>query len=312
MPSTPKTPSYLTLLHSGELSRRVEQARERLRHCMLCPRACGVDRLAGEVGYCRSGSAAKVASYNVHMWEEPPISGVGGSGTIFFSNCTARCLFCQNYPISQLGGGKEVSDQRLAEMMLWLQTHGCHNINLVTPTHFVPQIIHAAQRAAESGLRIPLVYNTSGYDRVETLALLDGIIDIYLPDAKYADDRVAREISGFAGYVAANRAALQEMRRQVGSALVMDSRGLAQRGMVIRHLVLPDDLSQTRAVLSWIAHELGAETYVSLMAQFFPAYRANERPPLDRRLSRAEYRDALAALSELGLENGWRQHYGPR
>jgi len=305
-------PSYLALAASGELAERARVARQRLRHCDLCPRACGVNRIEGELGYCGAGALPRVASWNSHHGEEPPISGHGGSGTIFFSHCTGRCLFCQNYPISQLGNGQTVTDDRLAAMMIELQRMGCHNINLVTPTHFVPQIIHAAQRAAESGLRIPLVYNTSGYDRVETLALLDGIIDIYLPDAKYADDHVAEEISGYAGYVAANRAALQEMRRQVGSALVADGRGLAQRGMVIRHLVLPDDLSQTRAVLSWIARELGAETYVSLMAQFFPAYRANERPPLDRRLSRAEYRDALAALSELGLENGWRQHYGPR
>ncbi len=305
-------PSYLALAASDELAERAKIARQRLRHCDLCPRACGVNRLEGERGYCGAGALPRVASWNAHHGEEPPISGHGGSGTIFFSHCTGRCLFCQNYPISQLGNGQTVTDDRLAAMMIELQRMGCHNINLVTPTHFVPQIIHAVQRAAEAGLRIPLVYNTSGYDRVETLALLDGIIDIYLPDAKYADDRVAQEISGFDGYVRANRAALQEMRRQVGSALVVDGQGLAQRGMLIRHLVLPDDLSQTRAVLSWIARELGTDSYVSLMAQYFPAYRAGERPPLDRRLSRAEYRDALAALRELGLENGWRQHYGPR
>ena len=285
----------------------MEQARERLRHCMLCPRACGVDRLAGEVGYCRSGSAAKVASYNVHMWEEPPISGVGGSGTIFFSNCTARCLFCQNYPISQLGGGKEVSDQRLAEMMLWLQTHGCHNINLVTPTHFVPPILVALEIAARRGLHIPLIYNTSGYDTVDTLRLLDGVVDIYLPDAKYAEDAVAQRISGFRDYVANNRAALREMRRQVGTALVLDHESIAQRGMIIRHLILPDGLSQTPAVLQWIASNISPRVYVSLMAQYFPAYQACGHHELGRRLTPEEYEAGLAALEAAGLQNGWQQ-----
>jgi len=305
-------PSYLALAASGELAARAKQAHQRLAHCDLCPRMCGVDRLEGQRGYCGAGALPRVASWSAHHGEEPPISGHGGSGTIFFSHCTGRCLFCQNYPISQLGNGQTVTDDRLAAMMIELQRMGCHNINLVTPTHFVPQIIRAAQRAAEVGLRIPLVYNTSGYDRVETLALLDGIVDIYLPDAKYADDQVAREISSFEKYVAANRAALREMRRQVGSSLQVDEGGIAHRGMVVRHLVLPEDLSQTRAVLTWIAQELGLETYISLMAQYFPAHRAAERPPLDRRVSRAEYRDALLALDELGLENGWRQQYGPR
>lgn len=305
-------PSYLALAASGELNERAKAAHRRLARCDLCPRACGVNRLEGERGFCGAGALLRVASWNAHHGEEPPISGHHGSGTIFFSHCTGRCLFCQNYPISQLGNGQTVTDDRLAAMMLELQRMGCHNINLVTPTHFVPQIIRATQRAAAEGLRIPLVYNTSGYERIDTLQLLDGIVDIYLPDAKYADDDIARELSGFVGYVSANRAALKEMHRQVGSALQVDDEGIARRGMVIRHLVLPDGLAQTREVLTWIAHELGTESYISLMAQYFPAYRASERPPLGRRISRAEYHDAFCVLDELGLENGWRQHYGPR
>jgi putative pyruvate formate lyase activating enzyme len=308
---SPSLPSYVALAASGELKARAAAARLRLTHCDLCPRACGVNRLQGETGFCRAEALPRVASWNAHHGEEPPISGRSGSGTIFFSNCTGRCLFCQNYPISQLGNGQTITDERLASMMLELQRMGCHNINLVTPTHYVPQILQATERAAGKGLRIPLVYNTSGYERVDTLELLDGVIDIYLPDAKYADDTVARELSGFDGYVQADRAALREMRRQVGSALQLDDQGIAIRGMVIRHLVLPDGLAQTRQVLAWIARELGTDIFVSLMAQYFPAYRASEHPPLDRRITRSEYHDALRALEEYGLDNGWRQHYTP-
>jgi len=305
------SPPYVALAASGELHERAAAARQRLASCNLCPRACGVNRLQGERGFCRAGALARVASWNAHHGEEPPISGHAGSGTIFFSHCTGRCLFCQNYPISQLGNGQSVTNERLAAMMLELQRMGCHNINLVTPTHYVPQILDAVERAAKAGLRIPLVYNTSGYERVDTLGLLDGVVDIYLPDAKYADDAVASELSKFDGYVAANHAALREMRRQVGSALQLDDDGIATRGMVIRHLVLPQGLSQTRQVLAWIARELGTESAISLMAQYFPAYQAAQHPPLDRRISHAEYRDALRALEEFGLDNGWRQHYTP-
>lgn len=300
-------PGYLALARTGALQARAARAWESLAHCQLCPRRCGVDRLSGQVGYCRAGAVARVASYNAHHWEEPPISGSGGSGTIFFSYCTARCLFCQNYSISQLGVGNDMAADELARAMLTLQRRGCHNINLVTPTHYVPQILQAVALAARQGLRIPLVYNTSGYDTVETLQLLDGIVDIYLPDAKYADDAVARELSGFEGYVAANRAALLEIRRQVTAALQVGADGIAYRGMVVRHLVLPEGLSQTPEVLAWIAENLGRETYVSLMAQYFPAYRAVGHPQLGRRLYRREYRAALDALDALGMENGWTQ-----
>ncbi len=299
-------PVYLSLSPDA-LAERVREAQARLTRCSLCPRKCGVDRTQGQLGYCRSGVQAKVAAANAHHGEEPPLSGWRGSGTIFFSNCTARCLFCQNYPISQLSVGEQVSTQELADMMLDLQRRGCHNINLVTPTHFVPQILAALSKAIPKGLRIPLVYNTSGYESLETLELLDGIVDIYLPDAKYADEATARELSGFVDYVRHNRLALREMQRQVGETLELDEQGLARRGLIVRHLVLPEGLSQTREVLEWIARELSPHTYVSLMAQYFPAYKAADHPQLNRRLYPHEYEDALRWAESLGLGCGFRQ-----
>ena len=280
-----------------------------LEHCILCPRECRVDRLSGETGYCRAGAEPVVASWTAHPWEEPPISGTKGSGTIFFTHCTARCLFCQNYPISQLGVGQQVTVQRLAEMMLELQARGCHNINLVTPTHFVPQILAAMPAAIEGGLHLPLVLNSSGYEAIEMLLLLDGVVDIYLPDAKYADDTIARRVSGFVGYLKANRAALREMYRQVGEDLVLDADGLAVRGMIIRHMVLPAGLAGTEQVLSWIAHELSPRVHISLMAQYFPAHQAVGDPVLGRKIVEEEYLAALAAFDALGLERGWRQEF---
>jgi len=300
-------PGYLKLHRERVLSLRVEAARERLAACALCPRACGVDRLEGELGFCQGGALAKVASWNAHLGEEPPISGRHGSGTIFFSHCTGRCIFCQNYPISQLGVGEEVTANRLSGMMIELQRRGCHNINLVTPTHYVPQFLAALEIAVGRGLRIPIVYNTSGYETLETLRLLDGVVDIYLPDAKYAHNAVARRLSGFPNYVGHNRAALLEMRRQVGSQLRVNPDGVAVRGMVIRHLVLPHGLSQTPEVLRWISDNLSPKAYVSLMAQYFPAHKAVGRAELGRRLSPEEYDAALRALDASGLENGWRQ-----
>ncbi len=300
-------PRYLALHASGELHKQVEIARGRLAACDICPRACGVNRLQGQVGYCRAGAVAEVASWTVHRWEEPPISGTRGSGTIFFSHCTARCLFCQNYPISQLGVGQEADAARLAGMMLELQRRGCHNINLVTPTHYVPQILAAVEASVPRGLHIPLLYNSSGYDTVETLRLLDGVIDIYLPDAKYADDAVARRLSDYRDYPAHNRAALIEMQRQVGAGLEMDEQGIAVRGMIIRHLVLPQQLSQTAEVLHWIARNLSPQSYVSLMSQYFPAHRAPGHPELGRSITPDEYWEALQAFEDAGLENGWKQ-----
>ena len=243
------------------------------------------------------------------MWEEPPITGTRGSGTIFFSGCTGKCTFCQNYPISQLRYGNTVSIERFAEMMLELQGRGAHNINFVTPTHFVPQILAAVDAAAGQGLRLPLVYNTSGYETVETLRLLEGVVDIWLPDAKYTDDRIARRISGFPRYVAHNRAALREIFRQVGDALVLDEDGIARRGMIIRHLVLPGGLAGTAGVMRWIAAELSPNVYISVMDQYFPAYKALDDPILGRKITPEEYDAALEAFEAAGLENGWMQEH---
>ncbi len=300
-------PGYQRLYEEDLLHGRVEAARERLQSCDLCPRGCGVNRLKGKHGYCRSGALAKVASTNVHHGEEPCLSGTRGSGTIFFSNCTGRCIFCQNYPISQLESGSEMETEELAEAMIALQRRGCHNINLVTPTHFLPQILAALEGAVAQGLHIPLVYNTSGYERVSMLKLLDGIVDIYLPDAKYADEDVAHELSDFDNYVQSNRHALVEMQRQVGEEPILDEEGIAQKGLIVRHLVLPHDLSQTEEVLSWIAEHLSKKTYISLMAQYFPAHKAVDHPKLGRRLRPDEYAAALEAFDVAGLKNGWCQ-----
>ncbi len=298
------TPGYLALYDSGELARRAEAAWAILAHCELCPHRCGANRLAGEQGVCRMGAQPKVSSWNTHRWEEPPISGTRGSGTIFFSGCTGRCLFCQNYPISQLNYGDAVSVEQLATMMIELQRKRVHNINFVTPTHFMPQILAALPHAIGQGLRLPLVYNTSGYETVEAVRLLDGIVDVWLPDAKYNDNRVARRLSGFVNYVEHNRAALQEIYRQVGSDLVLDGEGIARRGMIIRHLVLPHGLAGTAEVLRWIAQELSPQVHVSLMDQYFPAHRAIDDPELGRHLAAEEYEAALEAFDARGPGTG--------
>lgn len=302
-------PSYLALHRSGELRRRARESTAALAKCRLCPHECNVDRLAGSLGVCRMGAKGKVASWNVHPWEEPPISGTGGSGTIFLSGCTGRCIFCQNYSISQMGYGNEVTSERFAGMMLELQRRGVHNINFVTPTHFVPQILAAVDVAAGWGLRIPLVYNTSGYERVETLRLLDGVIDVYLPDIKYADESVAKRFSGFTHYAERDRLALKEMFRQVGPQLVRDEHGIARRGMIIRHLALPDNLAGTAEAMRWIAEELSPEVHVSLMDQYFPTYKSIDHPQLGRKITEDEYTAALDAFEAAGLRNGWLQEH---
>ena len=301
-------PSYLVLYHNGELDRRIEAAESLLVHCELCPHRCGANRLDGERGACRMGALPRVSSWNLHPWEEPPISGTLGSGTIFFSGCTGRCLFCQNYPISQLGHGQEVSSERLAGMMLELQRRGAHNINFVTPTHFVPQLLAALPYAIRGGLCLPLVYNTSGYERVEVLRLLEGVVDLWLPDAKYADPTIASRLSGFNDYVNHNRAALREIFRQVGDELRLDGEGIAQRGMIIRHMVLPGGLAGTGQVLDWIARQLSPLVHTSLMDQYFPAPQAIGHPLLGRKITADEYLDALDAFETAGLERGWYQN----
>lgn len=299
-------PAYVRLHRSGELTKRSQDARRLLASCCLCPRRCGVDRLAGRTGYCRGGAAAAIASHNAHHGEEPPISGSRGSGTIFFFGCNLRCAYCQNWPISQQGQGREVADDELAAMMLDLQRRGCHNINLVTPSHVVPQVMASLDRAAAGGLRIPLVYNTSGYDSPDALRLLDGVVDIYLPDIRYRDRDAARRYSDAPDYPEVNAAALTEMWRQVGP-LEVDDDGVARRGMIVRHLVLPGGLSQTRAALEFLAREISPEVHLSLMAQYFPAHRATGIPELARQLTADEYRQALGWLDGFGLEHGWQQ-----
>jgi putative pyruvate formate lyase activating enzyme len=300
-------PAYLALHRSGELARRQDAAWEMLGACALCPHRCGVNRLAGERGICRMGHLAKVSSWNLHAWEEPPISGQRGSGTIFFSGCTGRCVFCQNYPISQFGHGLEVTTERLAEMMLELQAKGAHNINLVTPTHFMPQVLAALPLAIEAGLRLPMVYNTSGYERAEVIRLLEGVVDVWLPDAKYADSTVARRLSGFEDYVLHNRAALREMLHQVGEDLWLDEFGLARGGMIIRHMLLPKGLAGTEQVLTWIARALSPRVHISLMDQYFPAYKVVDDRVLGHKVTPEEYSRALEAFDTAGLERGWRQ-----
>ncbi|PLX83488.1 MAG: radical SAM protein [Desulfuromonas sp.] len=299
--SAPFAPAYLTLLESGELERRAAEARRRMERCDLCARRCGVNRLLSAKGAaCRTGEYALVCSHGPHHGEEPPLVGLYGSGTIFFSWCPLRCVFCQNWDISQRGEGREVTTGELAAMMLELQGMGCHNINLVTPSHVVAQFLAALVLAAEGGLSLPVVYNTGGYDSPEALKLLDGVVDIYMPDMKFADDAVARKHLGVENYPGVNRAAVREMHRQVGD-LVLDGEGVARRGLLVRHLVLPGNLAGTDRVLAFLAREISTETYLNLMDQYRPCYRAAEYPPLDRRPAFAEFRAAVKTAGELGL-----------
>ena len=300
-----KYPRYLNIKEE-EFDRRIEKAYKLLSPCEVCPRKCKANRLEGEEGFCRSSEEVIVSSYNAHFGEEPPLVGYFGSGTIFFTNCNLKCVYCQNYPISQLGNGNKVSLSELAKIMLALQKRKCHNINLVTPTHFVPQILKSLKSAIKMGLRIPIVYNTSGYDSVNTLKLLDGVVDIYLPDARYADNENARKYSSAPNYFEIMKKALKEMHRQVGD-LVTDKIGIAYSGLIVRHLILPEGLSGTKKIMHFIAREISPHTYISLMAQYFPAYQASQFPPLSRRIDREEYREALRAFKEEGLENGWFQ-----
>ena len=295
------TPSYLTLVHTSELERRVQLAWEHLQDCDLCPRDCHVNRCKTIQGaVCRTGELAVVHGVGAHHGEEDPLRGWAGSGTIFFSGCNLRCVFCQNWEISQKGQGQAIEPATLANMMLNLQTQGCHNINLVTPSHVVAQILAGVLLAAQQGLRLPLVYNTGGYDSLEALTLLDGVIDIYMPDMKYGDSNTARRYSHVRDYVAANQAAVREMHRQVGD-LVVDEQGIAQRGLLVRHLVLPGDLGNTATVFKFLATKISPRTYLNIMDQYHPCYRAAEYPPLDRPLTRQEYQDALRMANASGL-----------
>jgi putative pyruvate formate lyase activating enzyme len=279
--------------------------------CELCPRKCKVNRNSGQKGLCRSSNKIFVASCNIHSGEEPPISGDKGSGTIFFSNCALNCVFCQNYPISQLGNGKEISLDDLVDSMLHLQKGGVHNINFVTPTHYSAHIAKAVYLSRKKGLIIPILYNCSGYENVETLKLLEGIIDIYLPDIKYSSEELAFKYSGIKNYVEINKTALKEMKRQVGN-LIVNKNGIAKKGIIIRHLVLPGNIENTKNALDFIAKELSTDTFVSLMAQYHSANKAYEFEELSISLNEEEYKEAVDHLEKLGLENGWVQELNLR
>ncbi len=300
--------SYVELYERGILKKRAEELNKLLEKCRLCPRKCLVNRLKDEKGFCGAGIRVAVSSWNLHFGEEPPISGYRGSGTIFFTHCNLRCCFCQNYPISQLGNGQEVEISELARMMVRLQRLGAHNINFVTPTHFVPQIVESLEIAIEEGLRIPLVYNSGGYDSEETLQFLDGIMDIYMPDAKYSSPESARTYSKAPDYFEVNKKALLEMHRQVGD-LEMDKEGIAKLGLLIRHLVMPEDVAGSRKVLEFIARSISKNTYMSIMAQYHPAHLAFEFPELSRKIHKREYDAVLRMADDLGLERGWRQDF---
>ncbi len=301
-----KNPSYRELYERGGLRNRIERGYEVLRECRLCPRECGIDRDKGERGFCKAGIELTVSSFHAHSGEEPPISGLRGSGTIFFTYCNLRCVFCQNYPISHLGNGNQISSSVFSQMMLNLQKRGCHNINLVTPTVFVPQILAGLLLATQKGLNIPLVYNCSGYEKVETLKLLDGIIDIYMPDMKYGGREEGKKYSSAPDYFQVTKKAIREMYRQVGD-LRLDQKGIARKGLLVRHLVLPNRLAGTTKVFNFLAKEISTATYISTMNQYFPAYRAEEFEELKRRITDKEYEEALSTARELGLEKGWQQ-----
>jgi putative pyruvate formate lyase activating enzyme len=301
-------PAYLALCRSGELRRRAAEAVERLRHCLVCPRNCGIDRIAGRTAVCHTGRYAQVSSYFPHLGEEDCLRGWRGSGTIFFSMCNLRCVFCQNYDISQVQRGSEASPERLAVMMLELQAEGCHNINFVTPEHVVPQVIEAVAIAAERGLRLPLVYNTSAYDSFDSLQLLDGIIDIYMPDFKFWDSTASLRYVKAKNYPEVARCGIREMHRQAG-VLKCDERGLAKRGVLVRHLVMPGDAAGTESIMRFLADEISRDTYVNVMSQYHPAGRvsAAEFREINRQISIPEYDRALEAAHCAGL---WRIETG--
>ncbi len=308
-------PRYLKLWAENKLAERVERLEALLRSCTVCPKDCGNDRLKNEIAACYSGRLPVVSSYTAHFGEEPCLSGTHGAGNIFFGNCNLRCVYCQNYQISQTWKEQkqnEVAHERLAEMMLELQDRGCHNIGFVSPTHFAPQMARAILIAAEKGLRLPIVYNTNAYDSVEVLKLLDGIVDIYLPDLKYADSDAGFQYSKVRGYEEHARAAIKEMHRQMGDELVFDENGLLQQGLMIRLLVLPNDIAGIEENLRWIRDELSPRTAISLMAQYYATNKAATDPRyilLSRRISEGEWFEAVSLLEELGMEEGFMQEY---
>jgi len=294
------TSAYLQLL-SGALSDKVREAEEILRECTLCPRECKVDRTAGEKGFCKTGDKPFISSYSPHFGEEKPLVGRSGSGTIFMGNCNLGCIFCQNYSISHLEEGIVMSFEKLADIMLSLQNEGCHNINFVTPTHQMPMLLRSLLIASEKGLRLPIVYNCGGYESLHAIQLLEGVVDIYMPDFKYADPARAKKYSGAENYPEVARAALKEMHRQVGDLLI-DKRGIAMRGLLVRHLVLPEGIAGTAKIVKFIAEEISKNTYINIMDQYHPCYKAFDHPPLNRIITEKEYAEALNMAIKAGIK----------
>ena len=280
-----------------------------LEKCNICPHKCNINRNKGKAGRCKATNKVKIALYSVHDFEEPCISGERGSGTVFFSNCNLNCVFCQNYEISQLGKGKEISVEELAEIFLIQQEKEVENINLVTPTSYVPQIIEAIKMAKEKGLKIPIVYNTNAYESVETLKMLEGYIDVYLPDLKYGENTLAKEYSNVGDYFEVSTKAIEEMIKQVGVPK-LNQNGIMKRGVMIRHLALPNHIENTKKVLKWITENLPEDTYISVMAQYFPTYKAKENKDLNRKLTKEEWEEIQKYIEELEIENGYVQELG--
>lgn len=293
-------PSYINLYRKGTLQERIEKMRKLLQECQICPRRCKVNRFENKFGTCKVGKLPKISSYDPHFGEESPLVGTHGSGTIFITSCNLGCVFCQNYDISHCGAGYDISFERLAHMMIELQDMGCHNINFVTPTHVVPQILEALPMAIRDGLNIPLVYNTGGYDLVETLQLLEGVFDIYMSDFKFSDNDVASELCKASDYPLVAMKAIREMHRQVGD-LVVDERGIAERGLIVRHLVMPHGLAGTRKVMQFLAQNISSNTYVNIMDQYRPCGIAHAYPEINRRISMEEFENALQIAREEGI-----------
>ena len=297
-------PSYIALTQQGDLKKRVHALEDILKDCRLCPRECRANRLEGEVGYCKADSGLIVSSAFPHFGEESPLVGYHGSGTIFLTHCNLRCIFCQNFDISHLGRGERITSSDMARMMIRLQELGCHNINFVTPTHYVPQIVASLPEAVEHGLRIPLVYNCSGYESLEVIQLLEGIVDIYMPDAKFMDEKYSKEYCNAPDYPGVLQEVLKEMHRQVGD-LKTDSHGIAEKGLLIRHLVMPGGVASSEAVLRFIAEDISVHTYVNIMDQYRPEYHACEHVPINRRITHTEYREATQLATRFQLHRGF-------
>ncbi len=297
-------PSYISLFENGELQKRVRRLGQFLQECRLCPRECKVNRLNGETGVCHAGFQLKVSSAFPHFGEEPPLVGYHGSGTIFLSHCNLRCIFCQNYDISHLGNGEPNTFEDMARAMIRLQEMGCHNIHFVTPTQFTPQIIASLPEAIEMGLRIPIVYNCSGYESIEVIRLLEGVVDIYMPDVKYLDSEISRKFSNAPDYPEVIKEVLKEMHRQVGD-LTVNSQGIAERGLLVRHLVMPNRVASSETVLKFIAEEISVHSYVNIMDQYRPEYQAHEYPEIDRRITHKEFVEAIQWAKRFHLYRGF-------